>query len=295
MGLSVLIPVYNYDVAALVHALHSELVSLTKDGEIILLDDGSSASFVSISQSLDNGNTIRFYANKVNEGRMAARQKLATLARFENLLFLDCDSRLTRHDFLSAYFKLIEKDIPLASGGRIYTEEPPANCSLKLHWKYGSKRERRATAFMSNNFLIKKALFRKMDATVLFAGYGHEDSWWGIQFEKAGVQPLHINNPVLHAALEEATVFITKSANALDNLLVLAGKTGKKQLARHVKIYRYYLALKRSGLSGVYLFFEKPFHRYFHTNLLSCKPRLFFFDCYRLALLIQKSKKLSAV
>jgi hypothetical protein len=118
-------------------------------------------------------------------------------------------------------------------------------------------------------------------------GYGHEDSWWGIQFEQAGVSCQNINNPVLHSLIEKTGIYIQKHEQALTNLLLLEKNIDRSLISRHVRIYRWYSRLKGIGLSGLYLFFEKPFHEYFRKNLLSCKPRLFWFDCYRLAVLIK--------
>ena len=295
MGLSVLIPVYNYHVTSLVQALSAQLEKTGKEGEIILWDDGSSGETILANQSLQNISSVRSYRGEKNEGRMPARQKLSALARFEWLLFLDCDSEIIKEDFLSAYFDLIKDNIELGSGGRVYADKPPAACELMLHWRYGRKRESRqgkqGAGFQSNNFLIKKEIFNRLDTSLQMPGYGHEDSWWGIQFEQAGIRCHPINNPVLHASIEKADSYIEKSEQALSNLLLLEKKIDKNLLGRHVKIFRWYLSMKSTGLSGLFLLFEKPFHRYFRRNLLSCDPNLFFFDCYRLAILIRKGKE----
>lgn len=288
MGLSILIPIYNYDIAALTEVLHKQLTANTNQGEIILLDDGSLPEFVSKNQSVANKLNIRYILNKKNEGRQASRQKLSNLARYDYLLFLDCDSEIINNDFLSIYFSLADKNIELASGGRIYTSKQPADCALRLHWKYGSSREAKSPAFMSNNFLVKKKLFTKLEMAIPLDGYGHEDSWWGIQFEKAGISCAYIKNPTLHTGLEKSTVFISKSENALDNLLQLEKNIEAKILSKQIKIFRVYNRLKRWKLHGLYLFLEKPFHNYFYKNLTSCHPSLFCFDCYRLAVLLLK-------
>jgi hypothetical protein len=283
----------------LVQALSAQLINTGYEGEIILWDDGSDKFVLTANQSLENIQSVLLYKNENNEGRMLTRQRLSGLARFEHLLFLDCDSKIIKDDFLSVYFDLVKEDIKLASGGRVYADNPPAECDLVLHWKYGRKRESRtgkeeqrsATGFMSNNFLIKKEIFKSLDTSLKLAGYGHEDSWWGIQFEQAGISCRYINNPVLHAAIEKADIYIEKSENALANLLLLEKNIDRNMISRHVRIFRWYLRLKRTGLSGLYLFFEKMFHGYFRRNLLSCKPSLFFFDCYRLAVLIRMAKQ----
>lgn len=294
MGLSILIPVYNYDVTSLVQSLAIQLKKPGMEGEIILLDDCSADESLIVNQSLQNISSVKFYKNEKNEGRMLARQKLSTLASLEYFLFLDCDSEIVNDDFLEKYFELINKKIPLASGGRIYTNTPPADCTYTLHWKYGSKRESRqqkqGIAFQSNNFLIKKEIFNRLDTSLQLPGYGHEDSWWGIQFEQAGISCFFLNNPVLHANIENANNYLEKSEQALANLLILEKKIDNKLLRKHIRIYRWYRKIKSTGLSGLYLFFEKMFDNYFRRNLLSCKPNLYYFDCYRLAVLLRLAK-----
>lgn len=291
MGLSILIPVYNLDVTALVKTLAGQLHQQGKEGEIILLDDFSDAGFHTINNVLGNLPAVKYHRNEKNEGRTISRLKLSSLAGFENLLFLDCDSKIIHENFIATYFEEAEKGGDVIVGGRIYSSTPP-DCKYRLHWKYGSRRESgKRTAFMSNNFMIKRSVFNKLDASFRLPGYGHEDTWWGIQFKNSGVTIKTIDNPVLHDELEDSKRFLKKSKNALQNLLLLEKKTGPKELKKEVKIYRWYKRLRFFGLTGVYLFFERIFHRPFYSNLTSCHPRLFYFDLYRLAILASLAKK----
>lgn len=224
---------------------------------------------------------------------MIARQQLAALAHFDYLLFLDCDSEIIKDDFLSVYYKAIKENRVLVSGGRVYTSEKPDACTYKLHWNYGTKRESdKRAAFLSNNFLVSRKAFMRIEMPVPLQGYGHEDTWWGIQWAKARIDCTKIYNPVLHNGLEKADDFIAKSENALANLLVMAREEGDKRVSHHVKIFRYYSLLKKLRLSGLYLSIESFFHNYLKRNLLSCNPVLLYFDCYRLALLIKKDRAL---
>ena len=88
MGLSILIPVYNFNITSLVQALAAQLTACGQPAEIILLDDGSDHITVSANQSIKNISLVSFFYNQKNEGRMAARQKLCGLAKYEYLLFL---------------------------------------------------------------------------------------------------------------------------------------------------------------------------------------------------------------
>lgn len=294
MGISILIPVYNFPVDVLIRSLEDQLAAAGREGEIILFDDGSTPSAVGDLESLQSLAHVRLYSNQTNQGRMAARLQLAGKAKYEYVLFLDGDSEIIQDDFLSVYFAEVEKGSPLVSGGRIYQEKVPADCSKRLHWKYGSKRESRGNkyghAFMSNNFLVKKELFQNLDHSLLLKGYGHEDSWWGIQFEKTGIICKTIDNHVLHASLENAESFLRKAESALENIGLLRQVLGEEDIKKHIRIYRVYRKLESFGLASLFLFFEKPFHKMFRKNLVSCHPKLFYFDCYRLAELIRRER-----
>ena len=290
MGLSILIPIYNVDVTALVKTLSEQLHKSGQQGEIILLDDFSDLSFHSVNHLLNDLFLVKYHRNEKNEGRMTSRIKLASLASSENLLFIDCDSKIIHENFVAKYLEK-ENEADVMVGGRVYSSTLP-DCKYRLNWKYGGRREnRRQAAFMSNNFMIKKKIFEKLDFSFQLQGYGHEDTWWGIQFKKMGSKIKMINDPVLHDVLEDSETFLKKSENALANLLILEKKIGSKELKKEVKIYRWYRRLRSFGLTGLYLFKERFFHKRFHKNLISCHPRLFYFDLYRLALLIHISRK----
>lgn len=292
MGLSILIPVYNYDVRELTTALSEQLIQSGKEAEIILLDDAS-VSFQTQNEKLSENRFVKYIRNEINKGRTETRKLLSEKAQFDYLLFLDCDSRIIKADFLSIYFKEIDAGISLASGGRIYSSVPPPGCEFRLHWKYGSKRETQSneTGFMSNNFLIKKGFFKKLDFSTALKGYGHEDSYWGIQFRQKGIDIKKINNPVLHDKLEKSEVFLQKTKQSLENLLMLSDTVGSSLLKKEIRIFRWYMRLRALKMAGLFAFLESFFNRRFRRNLLSCKPSLFYFDVYRLALLIRLGRK----
>jgi glycosyltransferase involved in cell wall biosynthesis len=293
LGLSILIPVYNCDVTALTKALAEQLKQTGKNGEIILLDDASEESIHIANQKLAENIIVKYSRNEFNKGRTETRRNLAGSSKFDHLLFLDCDSKITKRDFLSAYFNEIESNIQLVTGGRIYSVNPPDHCELRLHWKYGSRRENAGSknAFMSNNFLIRKDIFQKLDFSNSVKGYGHEDSYWGIQFRQMGIGLKKINNPVLHDRLEKSEIFLQKAKQSLENLLTLSQHVGPTLLSKEIRIYRWYRRLRILKMAALFAFVESFFNRRFRKNLISCKPSLFFFDLYRLALLIRIARK----
>ena len=297
MGLSILIPVFNFDVTLLVNDLSDQLKQSVGVGEIVLIDDGSDASFEALNKPLSHFPFVKYSRNVVNTGRTATRKLLAESAQNDYLLFLDCDSKIIKDNFLQVYFEQIDFNEQLVCGGRIYSPHAPEKCSLHLHWKYGSiresinKKKKNGPAFMSHNFLVNKSLFLKLNFRDLLNGYGHEDSFWGIQFRQMDIIIKQINNPVLHNQLEEADDFINKSNQALNNLLVMAKLVDGNYLKSEIKIYRWYKRLQSIGLASIFSLMERPFHSLMHSNLVSCKPSLIFFDLYRLALLIRMTGK----
>src|SRR5687767_1750703 len=226
---------------------------------------------------------------------METRNRLAFLATYNNILFIDADSKVDHPDFLAKYFAEISRGTQLVTGGRIYSKEKPA-CEHMLHWKYGSTRENYNTgqpAFMSNNFLVRKDLFQQLSKTTRLEGYGHEDSWWGIQFEKMGAHVKTIDNPVIHASLSTNENFLQKSEQALVNLLLLAKHEDQALLKKHIRIYRVYKKFQSSRLKHIFLFLERIMSKHIRKNLLSCNPSLRYFDWYRLAKLFSLVKNQS--
>jgi glycosyltransferase involved in cell wall biosynthesis len=70
--ISVLIPVYNWDVAVLVHSLREAITGIPEYGELIIGDDGSSPEFRSRYENLAGG-PVRIITAEKNIGRAAIK------------------------------------------------------------------------------------------------------------------------------------------------------------------------------------------------------------------------------
>ena len=291
--ISILIPVYNCSVTDLVRDLYNQI---TPDGncEIIVLDDGSDRACLHQNREIALLPNVRYLELQKNQGRVAIRNLLAQTATYPWILFIDGDSRIIRNDFIAAYGRSLTGHMDVICGGREYAASKPQNCSLALHWEYGRKREKinfqKKTlqpygGFMSNNFLIRKPLFLTLNFENAVQGYGHEDTWIGMQLEARKAAINYIDNPVEHTGLETAETYIGKSENALRNLLKLEAVAGPNVLRRHVKIFRAYFILKKCGLDRVVNFFYKRTQKLLRLNLKSCTPSLLVFDFYRLGYL----------
>ena len=88
--ISVLIPVHNYLITTLVQSLHKQLTVEKIAFEIICLDDASTdKKFTKINKKIRELEGVKYNLLKTNIGRSAIRNKLAKIAQYEWLLFLD--------------------------------------------------------------------------------------------------------------------------------------------------------------------------------------------------------------
>ncbi|MBO9562494.1 MAG: glycosyltransferase family 2 protein [Niastella sp.] len=295
--ISILIPVYNQDVNNLVARLSAGLSHLQGSGEIIVMDDGSTQEFRLINETVAKLPFVRYMPLEKNQGRARIRQLLAEAAAGEWLLFIDGDSEIPSDNFLADYYQATTTNVGVIVGGRIYTANPPQDCNTALHWKYGTYRESRQPgkkhqpAFMTNNFMIQARYFKQLTFDTGGEGYGHEDTWIGIQLEQCNIPVSYIDNPVLHAGLETNKVFITKSENALVNLQKLSSNVPDELLVRHVKLFRVYRRLAKWQTRWVPAAIYKLMKGYIHRNLQSCNPSLRLFDLYRLQYFIQLNNR----
>ena len=123
------------------------------------------------------------------------------------------------------------------------------------------------------------------------AQYGHEDTLIGIELKKRKIPILSIDASVIHEGLEENSVFIKKSLQAVENLIVLETIAGQDLLKEHIRLYRWYHKLSNLYLNGVIEKLETLFHKLVMKNLHSCNPGLKYFDWMRLAHFIRLKKQ----
>ncbi|GAB2952447.1 hypothetical protein GCM10027048_16940 [Hymenobacter coalescens] len=292
-GLSILIPVYNRAVHALVEQLQAQLASWPGPVEIRLLDDGSGADARAQNRRLLPASADLFYTElPQNVGRAAVRNQLVAQARYPWLLLLDNDSLLPDNAFLARYAAAREQT-PALVGGTCYREQPPPQPELRLRWHYGRQREQRPGAVRQqdpyaqltiNNLLIRAEVFRRFGLDESLTRYGHEDTKFGWRLREARVPVRHLDNPVEHDGLEPAEAFLRKSADAVRNLLRLYQTEG---LGSETRLLRAALHLRRLGLAapaGAALRAAEPWLR---RRVLGAAPDLRAFDLLKLSWLLQ--------
>ena len=298
--LSILIPVYNFNIVSLVTELHKQATKAAVPFEIIVLDDCSSALLRDQNKDAGNLPGVRFYELDKNIGRASIRNRLAEKADYSTLLFMDCDSEVPSDNYIANYLPYCGKDI-VVCGGRSYRQEPPEEPEYLLRWLYGISREQIADAirninpyrsFMTNNFLIAKAIILQIQFDESIIQYGHEDTLFGLELKKRGVPVKHIKNPLIHIGLEISREFLRKTAEGIENLLTLLHdeKINRKDI-KDIRLLKAYVFIKKFRLVGIYHFFYGFISNTVMRNLLGSNPSIFAFDLYKLSLISQLIRK----
>lgn len=283
--ISILIPIYNYNIENLILRLEAQLSKIDIKYEIICCDDCSTEHY---NYKFDNEGQVSFLRNSSNLGRTETRQKLARRAQFEWLLFLDADVLPSNDLFIKNYLNVLRNEkFELCFGGFSYELNPPT-IDYILRWKYGHAKESiRANqrelepykTIISANILVKKGVFLKINANFLGNYYGY-DNLFSIQLKKHKVAVLHIDNSVLHLGLETGEVYLRKKELAAETIF-RAYNTNKINESDN-KLLNTYLLLKRAGVTPMVSFVFKKTKNKLRHNLLGANPNMFLLNCYRL-------------
>lgn len=271
MQISLLIPVFDYDIVALVHSMKSALGKVPELVEILIGDDGSSPEYREKYLSME-GEGVRVISAERNIGRSAIRNRLAMEAKGDYLLFIDADAMVPAT--AEAYLK---KWIPVAnqarvlSGGILYHDGTPGDPDKLLRWKYGRMREQKKASdrnkhpnsgFSTFNVLIEKSVFSKIRFDEELKQYGHEDTLFGYQLQKAGIRIQHIDNGLIHEGLESNREFLMKTKLGIENLSMLYDKvTDKKSFSETVNMLRIYHRIRyfriEKILAGIFIHYRE--------------------------------------
>lgn len=289
--LSILIPVFNYDVTDFVRSLHHQASETGIPFEIRCYDDASQ-KHKDKNKLIAQLSSVVYKELPENRGRASIRNLLASEAVFENLLFLDCDGYPASDYFIRNYLKTLQPGIVIF-GGRSYTSTPPDDKKLYLRWLYGIKRESASAnvrnadpykSFMTNNFLIPKTVFEDIRMDENLKDYGHEDTLFGYELLKRNIPIQHIENPLIHLGLETADTFLKKTEAGIKNLYIIYRKhpeiSGIRLLETYKKIQMFSWILKPVCSAVTPLLLKK---------LNSATPDLRYFDFWKIATLIKIS------
>jgi glycosyltransferase involved in cell wall biosynthesis len=240
MLISILIPVYNWDISLLISSLSIQIEELTYPCEIIIIDDASTINTIKNANknliSLINKNYISYHALEINMGRSKIRNLLSEKAKGEYFLFLDADTVPDTKSFLKNYIDTITlTSSKIVLGGISYKNIIKKEDKYSFYLYMGKKIGEIPTSLRSinpwryvitSNILIHSEIFKKIPIDTTFNGYGYEDSEWGIRLMNV-CKIIHIDNTVSHLGLETKEDLLSKlfaSAENFDRLIVKHNK-----------------------------------------------------------------------
>lgn len=173
--------------------------------------------------------------------------------------------------------------------------DKPENHSFYLRWLHGIRREQFSAkernsepnkSFMTNNFLISKTIFNKVRFDETITSYGHEDTLFGYELKKNNIIINHIDNPLIHLGLESNEEFIKKTKEGIENLKQIMMQNGyEKVFIRDITLLRWFKLLQKLGIGRILRFLFKKSEKRLLYYLANNKPRLLFFDLYKLGYL----------
>jgi glycosyltransferase involved in cell wall biosynthesis len=294
MKISLLIPVFNYDIIALVHSMKSALGLVPEFCEILIGDDGSAAEYSEKYQSL-TGEGVRVVKSEKNIGRAAIRNRLALEASGDHLLFVDADVMLpgTSEAYITKWLPLLGKSRVIC-GGTLYRDSPPGDPDKLLRWKYGKMKEQKKASvrnknphsgFSTFNVMIDKSDFSKIRFNEELKQYGHEDTLMGYQLKKAGIEVLHIDNGLYHEGLESNKEFLNKTKLGIENLSKLYDNvTDKKAFSETVRILKFYNKLRLFRITRIMAGIFIRYRDEMEIRLDSSKISLTLFGFYKICM-----------
>jgi glycosyltransferase involved in cell wall biosynthesis len=294
--LSVLIPVYNSDLRPFARQLLEQIEVSAIRSEVIIVDDGSHQQYKELNRAIGTFPFFKYEELGQNIGRSRIRNLLAQKAQYDWLLFMDGDSQICQDNFFRNYVGYASDPKRLIYGGTAYGPKPPEK-EKYLHWLYGTEREcvhaekrnkNKFGTFKTNNFMVSKWMFGQIGFNESVKGYGHEDTLFAQDLERKGFDILHIENPLLHAGLENNTEFLAKQKHAIDNLaqLYLQQKVGNE-----IRLIGFYNKMKKLGLLWLVKLLYLKNENTLRQNLLSETPKLGHLDRLKLGWFMERLKK----
>jgi glycosyltransferase involved in cell wall biosynthesis len=284
--LSILVPIYNYNVYPLVLELHKQCIDCGINFEILCQDDASKSSLNVINENVNALSNCNFVSLKENLAHRENRNSLAEQAKFDYLLFIDGDSIIIHDNYIKKYIDNLP-DFDVVYGGRLHPEKFPSN-NQKLRWKYGrfiedksaeNRKKKPYQSLLFNNTVIKKDCFNKVKFDKDIKKYGHDDTQLSYQLSLLKSKVNHIENPVEHGDIDTNLVYLNKTKESLENLISLHEEEKIDiEFIRMVQLYHFLNKTKLSlPISKLFPLFENLLLK----NLKGKNPSLFIFNIFR--------------
>ena len=283
--LSVLIPVYNWDVTDLANELHKQSQLLNVPFEVMVVDDFSTNPATKKANAEIHLENFKLIELEKNVGNAEARNILARNAKFDWLLFLDSDMIPVHSDFVKLYWNQIQQDdFDIMSGGILYQKNVAPE--FKLKWLHGTKTEEQIDnkdpylEIRGNNFLVRKEIFLQNPFGGLPENYGYVDTHFGLKLKQSQARVKIIDNPCYHLGLETNETFVKKYRKSVKNAFWLYHHY--PEMADNLRLIQSYKKVKKLRLNKPIELFFNVFENLMLRNLHSENPSLFVFQLYKL-------------
>jgi len=285
--LSVLIPVYNYNLTKLVSDIHKQLVDLTIDFEIICIDDVSNKSIIETNQEIINLTFTSYLLSDKNNGIAVTRQLLTDKAKYRWILLLDADVEIDNDNFILNYLNALSSGNDFIFGGFAYKKQRPHDNYL-LRWKYGkhyealSAEKRNKNPYkitIAANVLVKKVAYRSFNLNSIGKQYAM-DYYFGALLSENHSKVLHIDNQVYHLGIEKSIDYLKKKERATETLLKLHQE--KKIIVHSNDLLSTFVLFKKTGLNYVLVILFKILRPILRKNLIGSNPIIPLLQFYKI-------------
>lgn len=283
--LSILIPNYNHCCVQLVEALVHQANDIHGlRYEVIVTEDGSTdKESIHANQVILHMDNCHHICREVNIGRAAIRNFLTSKARYQRLLFIDCDLGVIRDDYLERFLQAkgdvvygsyhIQGSQDTLKDNLRFRYEMAAAPKRDIHWR----QEHPYRAFRTCNFLATRDVMSRYPFDERFVRYGFEDNLFAKTLSQAGIIIQHIDNPLCFDTFESNALFLEKTEEGLRTLHAFRHDLGDFSLLLSTaqRIESWHLAPFIRGL-------HKVMGNHARRRLLYAKPPLWVFNAYKL-------------
>lgn len=296
--LSICIPIYNRDMRDTVRRLAEQAAQAGIEYEIVCIDDCSESTYKEGNRALHG--MCRYVELEQNIGRARIRNLFLQYARYDYLLFLDCDS-LPPDGFIMRYAEILRQKPRVVCGGRVYAAESDDR-EHHLRYTYGirceshtasERRQHPYRSFMTNNFIIDREVLGAIPFDERIALYGHEDTLFGYCLMQHRVPIVHVDNPVINGDVETNSEFLRKTREGVRSLAAIYGwKKDDPQFLQQVSLLDFYGKVRRLGLDAFVGWLYRLSRPVLEKGFLNGKfVSMKAFAFYKLGLFIQLNRK----
>jgi len=273
--LSIVIPVYNYDIRTLVEQLHREASTLNIPFELLICDDASTQVFH--QQQIEQLSHTRWLTNSVNRHVAYTRNRLLNEAQYPWILLLDADVLPLSPTFIQNYLNQIGNGLFFQGGFTYPATESSQQQSLRF--TYGRTIEQyKHLHSCCNLFFNQRELQLQFDEAI--TEYGYEDTLFFLDLAKQNREVIRLDNNVVHHSAESNQTYLERSKQACWGLAKLIQQ--EKINADEVQLSRLYQQLQNYRLTFLLSLFDALLGKRIQHNLLGEKPSMIGFKWFKL-------------